>query len=80
MQTTEQVEDEMDTVRDGHLIKEMNRWRRVNRQEMEREVRERRQSASLFCHPTAKKGPADTSVYVCVCECEGICWSSVFLM
>lgn len=37
--TCEQAEGEMDKVRDGRLMKEMNRWRRHNRQEMEREVK-----------------------------------------
>lgn len=66
----EQAEGEMDRVRDGCLMKEINRWRRLTRQEMEREMKERRQRACLFCHDTAKKGPADTSVFLCVCECE----------
>lgn len=66
MGTTERAEGEMDRVRDGHLMKEMNRWRRLSRQEMEREMKERRQSTCLLCHATAKKGPADTSVCACV--------------
>lgn len=64
--TTEQAEGETDRVRDDRLMKEMNRWRRLSRQEMEREMKERRQSACLFCHATVKKGPADTNVCVCV--------------
>lgn len=63
---TEWAEGEMNRVRKGCLMKEMNRCRRLRRQEMEREMKERRQSACLYCHATAKKGPADTSVCVFV--------------
>lgn len=70
--TTELAQGEMDRVKDGCLMKEMNRWRRLNRQEMEREVKERRQSTPLVCHATATKSLADISVYVCVCECWDI--------
>lgn len=59
---TERADGEADIVRDGHLMKEMNRWRRLSRQEMEREMKEKRQSACLFCHAPAKKGPVDTNI------------------
>lgn len=46
---------EVDKVRDGLLMKEMNRRRKDSRQEMEREVKEGRYSASLWLRSSQEK-------------------------
>lgn len=52
MWTREQAEGgEVDKVRDGLLMKEMNRQRRHSRQEMEREVKKGRCSALVSPRP-----------------------------
>lgn len=73
MWTCEQAEGEMDKVRDGRLMKEMNRWRRHNRQEMEREAK-RGDKVLLSCHASAPKSPADAAVYAHVFDCEDRCF------
>ena len=55
----------MDRVRDGCLMKEMNRWRRLGRQEIEREMKEEETKYLSFCHAAALW----TSECLCECEC-----------
>lgn len=56
MWTREQAEGgEVDKVRDGLLMKEMNRQRRHSRQEMEREVKKGRYSVSVSSRSSEEK-------------------------
>jgi len=64
--TTKWAKGEMDRVTNGCLMNEINGWDRLSRQEMDGEMRERRQSACLSCHATTTKKPCRQCMWMCV--------------